>query len=132
MKRKTVKILLRTTANEVEDLKNRIDEAEQKISELLEQQQKNQDSLLAIQKLADESNQKVMALLKSSNVVTEVAVTKEREKVDRLDLESRDKEFIRKISVIKQAQAILRAKYEEQKNKKKTVWQKLLPSWVGK
>ena len=106
MKSRTVKVLLRTTANEVESLKCRMDAAEQKLQSLAIQQQSDLKSFQALEAYEDQS-------------------------VNRADLMARDKEFLRKISIIKKTQDIIRATYEEQKIKRKPLWEKIIPRWVS-
>ena len=105
MKTRTVKILLRTTVNEVEDLKRRMDATEQKLLSL-ETQQTNYISFYALEADAEQS-------------------------VNRTDLAARDKEFLRKVSIIKKTQNIIRATYENQKIKRKPLWEKIFPRWVS-
>ena len=105
MKTRTFKILLRTTAKEVESLKCRMDAAEQKLQSLAILQQSDNKSFQALEAYVEQS-------------------------VNRTDLSARDKEFLRKVSIIKKTQNIIRATYEEQKVKRKPLWEKIIPRWV--
>ena len=106
MKSRTVKVLLRTTVSDVESLKCRMEAAEQKLLSLAVQQH----SALEL------------------SPVLEIAV---EQPVNRTDLAARDKEFLRKVSLIKRTQNIIKATYEEQKIKRKPFWEKILPRWVS-
>ncbi|ACV62629.1 hypothetical protein Dtox_1776 [Desulfofarcimen acetoxidans DSM 771] len=105
MKTRTFKIIMRKTLNEVESLKSRMEALEEKLMEL-------------------------EACRHSESVVAAVPEEVQEQVVNRSDLVARDKEFLRKISIIKQTQMIIRAKYEEQKQKRRPIWEKIIPRWI--
>ena len=105
MKSRTVKVLLRTTVKDIESLKCRIDAVEEKILSLTIQH--------------------------SEHELSSVLEADVKQPVNRTNLAARDQEFLRKVSIIKKTQDIIRARYEEQKTKRKPFWEKMLPRWVS-
>ena len=105
MKSRTFKVILRTTVKDVESLKCRMEVAEQKLLSLAAQVSEHE-----------------LSSVSEANVV---------KSVNRTDLAARDNEFLKKVSLIKQTQNIIRAAYEEQKVSRKPFWEKILPRWVS-